>query len=284
MLGDARAALALAQQQLVSLLVEDGRTTNADAKEGLLVQGGPARAALNQRGWEVYRANTAALAKRALGAAYPVLAQLLGAENFTPLSRLFWRAHPPRCGDIAQWGAALPAWLQHQSQLADQPFLADVARVEWALHQLASAADAEVDMPSFQRLMSDDPDTLTLQLAPGTVCLASTWPVVSVVHAHDPLTAVTLSQAWALLQQHTAETALVWRQGFKPRLRAALPGEHAFIADLQAAQALGHALTRQPALDFNAWLPLAITTGLLLGVSSIRRDGPCQRFTKKRGH
>lgn len=264
--SEAQAALALAQQQLVSLLVS-GRKTNADASTGLLAQGGPAREALNQRGWQVYHANTAALAERALGAAYPVLAQLLGAENFTPLSRLFWRAHPPHCGDMAQWGAVLPEWLQHLPQLADQPFLADVARVEWALHQLASALDAEVDAASFQRLVSDDPDSLTLQLAPGTVCVASTWPVVSLVQAHDPMAAVTLAQAWDLLQQPTAETALVWRQGFKPQLRAALAGECAFIADLQAAQSLGHALARHPALDFNAWLPLAVSTGLLLGVS-----------------
>ncbi|MFM9899382.1 MAG: putative DNA-binding domain-containing protein [Polaromonas sp.] len=269
--NDAQAALALAQQQLVSLLVS-GRKPNVGASPGLLAQGGPAREALNQRGWQVYHANTAALAERALGAAYPVLAQLLGTENFTPLSRLFWRAHPPHCGDMAQWGAALPAWLQHLPQLADQPFLADVARVEWVLHHLASAPDAEVDAASFQRLVSDDPDTLTLQLAPGTVCVASTWPVVSLVQAHDPLAAVTLAQAWNLLQQHTAETALLWRQGFKPQLRAALAGECAFVADLQAAQSLGHALARHSALDFNAWLPLAVTTGLLLGVSDIRQD------------
>ena len=272
MLGDARAALALAQQELVSLLVDGGRKTDATVAIGLLAQGGPARAALNQRGWQVYHANTAALAERALGAAYPVLAQLLGLENFTPLSRLFWRAHPPQCGDMAQWGGALPDWLQHLPQLADQPFLPDVARVEWALHQLASAPDAEVDVPSFQRLVSEDPDTFTLQLAPGTVCIASTWPVVSVVQAHDPMTAVTLAQAWDLLQQHTPETALVWRQGFKPQLRAALAGECAFMADLQAGQPLGPALARLPALDFDAWLPLAVTTGLLLGVSDIRQD------------
>ena len=272
--SEGQAALALAQQQLVSLLVS-GRQTNIDASPDLCLRGGSAREALNQRGWQVYHANTAALAERALGAAYPVLAQLLGAENFTSLSRLFWRAHPPHCGDMAQWGAALPAWLQHLPQLADQPFLADVARVEWPLHQLASASDAEVDAASFQRLVSEDPDTLTLQLAPGTVCIASTWPAVSVVQAHDPMTAVTLAQAWDLLQQHTPETALVWRQGFKPQLRAALAGERAFIADLQAAQSLGHALARHSALDFDAWLPLAVTTGLLLGVSDIRQDVPC---------
>lgn len=43
--------------------------------------------------------------------------------------------------------------------------------------------------------MSDDPDTLTLLLAPGTVCVAS------LVQAHDPLTSVTLAQGWDQLQQ-----------------------------------------------------------------------------------
>jgi hypothetical protein len=40
----------------------------------LLVNESPARDALNQRGWQVYRANAAVLAERAPSAAFPVLA------------------------------------------------------------------------------------------------------------------------------------------------------------------------------------------------------------------
>ncbi len=265
MSADALTALALTQQQMLSYLLQGSHSASPDAV--LLVNESPARDALNQRGWQVYHANAAVLAERALNAAFPVLAQWLGTENFTPLSQLFWRAHPPQRGDLAQWGAALPLWMANQPQLTDQPFLADLARVEWALHQLASAADAVVDATSFQRLLTDEPDTLTLQLAPGVTCVESAWPVVTLWQAHDPQTAVTLADASQQLQQQQAETALVWRQGFKPQLRAAMAGECAWIVDLLAGRPLGPALTRHPNLDFDAWLPLAVSTGLLLGVS-----------------
>lgn len=85
-----------------------------------------------------YRAHGRALAARALAAAFPVLAQLLGEENFGALARAFWLARPPAIGDIAQWGAGLAEFVRHTPQLTDEPYLADVTHVEWALHVAAS--------------------------------------------------------------------------------------------------------------------------------------------------
>ncbi|APW45233.1 putative DNA-binding domain-containing protein [Rhodoferax antarcticus] len=59
------------------------------------------------RGLKVYQANGHALAQRALQAAYPVLAQLLGSESFAALAQDFWHQQPPQRGDIGQWGEAL---------------------------------------------------------------------------------------------------------------------------------------------------------------------------------
>ena len=50
------------------------------------------------RGLKVYQANGHLLAERALQAAYPVVAQLLGGESFADLARAVWHAHPPLRG------------------------------------------------------------------------------------------------------------------------------------------------------------------------------------------
>jgi hypothetical protein len=120
-----------------------------------------------------------------------------------------------------------------------------------ALHQLASAADAVVDATSFSACSRPSP-TLTLQLAPGVTCVESAWPVVTLWQAHDPQTGVTLADAG---QQSAAagETALVWRQGFKPQLRAAMAGECADRRPV-GGPPTWPALTRHPNLDFDAWL------------------------------
>jgi hypothetical protein len=137
---------------------------------------------LAKRGMQAYSANGQALAGRALTAAYPVVTQMLGQDSFASLASYFWQQHPPRHGDMAQWGSELADFLQLTPQLADEPFLGDVARVEWALHGASTACDAAPDLPSFALL--SQPDSVTLQLSPGFYLLASNYPVVSLIHAH----------------------------------------------------------------------------------------------------
>jgi len=224
------------------------------------------------RGLKAYQSNGHALAERALKAAYPVVTQLLGAQSLGALARAFWHAQPPRCGDLAQWGDGLPAFLAASAQLAQEPYLADVARVEWALHTIASAADQAADPASFVLLMTQDPAELRLVLAPGCQVLASAWPVASLMSAHlngRP----SLAEAGQRLRPAVAETALVWRAGLRPAVREARAGEAAFLAAVLAGQALAQALNSAPALDFNDWLAPAVQTQLLLGVVRFEPTG-----------
>ncbi len=224
------------------------------------------------RGLAAYRSHAAAQATRTLGAAYPVLARLLGEENFAALARKLWAEQPPVRGDLAQWGGVLAQQMEQMPELAAaEPYLADVARTEWALHEAASAADTEADPPSYALLATTDPAELSLVLAPGTVCVPSRWPVVTLIDAHrvDP---PELARAARSLAAGLGETALVWRQAYRPRLRLAHTGEAAFLSALQAGHSLHHALAQAPAFDFAAWLAPAVQDGLLLGV--VARPGP----------
>lgn len=222
------------------------------------------------RGLKAYRSNGHALAQRALAGAYPVVLQLLGEENFLALALELWQRHPPRRGDMAQWGEALAGHIESLAELNEQePYLADVARVEWLLHCAATAADALPELSSFQLLAEQDPADLTLVLSPGAACLASRHPVVSIVDAHlenEPA----LEEAGKRLRARIEETALVWRQGFKPRLRQAAPGEQAFVAALQEKHSLADSLQAAPELAFNDWLAPAVQSGLL--VAAILND------------
>jgi len=216
------------------------------------------------RGLKAYQTNGHALAERALQAAYPVLTQLLGLESLAALARAFWHHQPPVRGDLAQWGGDLADFVRHSEQLADEPYLADVVTLEWALHHCASAANQTLDTASFALLMQHDPAELQLRLAPGCAVLASAWPVVSLIHAHlndSP----TLEEVGQRLRSGTAENAVVWRADLQPCVREAQTGEIAFVSALRNGLALGAALDNAPTLDFNAWLPMAVQTQLLLG-------------------
>ena len=260
------------QQALVkALFARPSDNATSHALEPLL----EATKAQSQRGLQAYQANGHALAERSLRAAYPVIGMMLGANSFNALARDLWHRQPPERGDLAHWGDALPAFLAASEQLADAPYLADVARAEWALHRAAFAADAQPDPASFARLSSEDPETLCLALAPGVCIVTSGFPVASLVLSHLQASP-TLAEAADRLRQGQGETALIWRQGMKPclapcsRAAAALVGQLLNGLDLSRAldTALAEHLPDAAAFDFSHWLTEAVTQGLVIGVTS----------------
>ena len=253
--------------------------TEALAKEqsllldALAVQHSAEDVTFNPRGLQVYRANRAVLAERTLASTYPVTSQLIGAESFELLARYFWHQHPPLRSDMGQWGAELAGFLVAAPQLADEPFLGDVARVEWALHCAATASDTVLDTPSFVWLSrDDDAHPANLLLAPGSGTLESAYPVVSIINAHlagQP----TLGEVAELLRQGQGEYALVWRRGFKPTARTLSRAEYSLITALVTGLALEVALDQarvaEPASDFTAWLGAAVQAGLITGAARV---------------
>ena len=217
------------------------------------------------RGLKAYQTNGHMLAQRALDGAYPVVAQLLGAESFADLARALWHAHPPVRGDVAQWGDALADFLQASPQLQDEPYLHDVAALEWALHRCATAANGATDLETLALLTTRDPDQLRPVLAPGCATLQSRWPVVSILNAHLER-APTFAAVGQQLRDAVAQDAVVWRAGLRPRVREAAPGEVTLLQALLHGQPLGQALDAAPMLDFGLWLPMAVQTGLVLAV------------------
>ena len=218
------------------------------------------------RGLKAYQANGHMLAERALLAAYPVVAQIIGLESFADLARALWHDHPPRRGDLAQWGDALPLFLQSSSQLHDAPYLTDVARVEWSLHVAATAVDGVADPASLALLTTDDPAELTLVLSGGCAAIQSDWPVASILSAHREGTP-SFAEVGQLLNEQLGQTVVVWRNGLRPCARLALPGEVDCLQALSTGRSLAQALDDAQALDFSAWFPMAFQTGLVLAVS-----------------
>ncbi len=259
------AALALQQQALLQALWQPRHEDAIEFAAARMDLAARSADVQWQRGLMAYRSNGHALAQRSLVGAYPVLAQLLGDENFAALAVSLWSRHPPRSGDIAIWGDALAEHVESLDDLIDQePFLGDVARVEWLLHGAATAIDATLDAASLQCLAAMSPSDFTLVLGPGTATVASAYPVVSLISAHlggEP----TLDEAARRLRGGVRETALVWREGFRPRLREAVPGEAAFIAALQEKRSLADSLQAAPELEFDGWLAPAVHSGLLVG-------------------
>ena len=267
---------ALRQQMLLRALL-------GDARPGV-VQGWlqPRRV---QRGLAAYQAHAGALAERALAAAFPVLQQLLGEDSFAKMARHFWREQPPTDGDLACWGAGLPAFLATVPTLADEPYLPDTARLEWAWHRVQSAADAPADTAAdapaddavqgpagLALLGTQEPEHLQLHLPPGSAVLFSAWPVFSLWQAHRSTAEDRFDAVRLALAEGRGEQGLVTRQGWVPQVQALPAAEARFTAALLAGRSLAQALddaeqeTGDAGFDFQAWLLAALRQQRLLAV------------------
>lgn len=264
------------------LLMEAIRSGGPEALQGWARA--PARADL-ARGVAVYVANAGMHAELALAARYPTVQALIGEEGFAQLARALWRAEPPTRGDLGQWGAGLAAFMAGDPQLADEPFLPDVARLDNAVSRAGGAPDRSPDLSTLMRLGDTDPGRLVLRGAPGAAVIASPQPVVSIWQAHhDPVLRLRpdrfdpVRQAWA---ESRGETAWVWRREWAVHV-AAIDAVTAAFNQLALVEAwpLGPALDRMAAsaatadFSFETWLARAAAEQWLLGADVLALEGP----------
>jgi len=246
------------QQRLLRAIWRDDDAADLQA----WLRDAPAR---QQRGLQAYRINAAVSAERALAAAYPTVAALIGAESFAALARDLWRRQPPERGDLGEWGASLPILIADSESLASEPYLADSARLDWLVHVASRAADAPHTQPALDELATQAPDVLHMQLRPGTAVLASEWPVRSIWLAHQPLAGEASGEgdrfaaARSALADGQREHALVWRDAYEVRVNAIDEGSAAFTSSVLGGASLAAALdTAVDGFAFDQWLVRAL--------------------------
>ncbi|HVM31610.1 MAG TPA: DNA-binding domain-containing protein [bacterium] len=83
-------------------------------------------------GMKVYRNNLVFGILQALQDTYGFTRALLGANNFNFLGREYLYANPSRHSDLTVYGGGFGDFLAGRAEVAAWPFLADVARLEWA--------------------------------------------------------------------------------------------------------------------------------------------------------
>ncbi|MDJ0824722.1 MAG: DNA-binding domain-containing protein [Rhodobacter sp.] len=201
--------------------------------------------------FNVYRNNVAVSLTDALETAFPVIAKLIGAENFKAIAGVYLRQHPPSSPLMMFYGAELPDFLAGFEPLQHLPYLPDVAQLELALRHAYHAADAAPLPPeTFQALPPDRLMAARIRFAPTVHLIRSRYPVHGI---------------WAYKMEDGApkpeprgENVLVTRPDFDPQLATLAPGGGTFVAALMDGARFGAALdaaTEQvPEFDLTATL------------------------------
>lgn len=219
-------------------------------------------------GLAAYRANALAHATNALRAQFPTVHAMLGSESFDAVCIRHWRSRPPRQGDLAWAGTDFPQTVCDHEDLRPWPWLGDCARLDLALWAVLFEPPAALEKADLDRLITNDPQRLRMQLAPGNRLIASAWPIVTLWQMHREAEPDRAALEAAL--QQCGETAWVWREGLQAQCVALGPTHAQWLRALQVHPTLKAALDATPEdFDAIAWLQAAVRHGWLQAVSAI---------------
>lgn len=219
------------------------------------------------RRFAVYRNNVAVSLIDALGARFPVVKRLVGDEFFTAMAHAFVLREPPVSPLLIHYGETFPAFIEAFDAAKPLPYLADVARLEYARGRAYHAADAEpLPRSAFAALPPGRIGAARVTLHPSVGIVASNFPVLSIWEVNQDRSVRAVSH-WG------AEAAVVARPFLEVETRRLLPGCDAFLLALQAGSTIAEAATRATAAtsEFSASDGLAMLIGahLAIGLSEI---------------
>lgn len=210
---------------------------------------------------QIYRNNLFEGLSDALRAVFPVLARLVGDDFFRQLARRFIVAYPLRSAQLHGFGRELPALLS--TVAADWPYLADVAALEWAWHEVYHEADGAPLRPEhLARLPAARHLDLRLALVPAARLVASRYPLLRIWQAHqgeaDPVFDLSLDDGGVRL--------LLLRRALEIEFVLLSAAEHAWLAALAAGNTLAEATLA--AFEHDAGFDLAAMLGRHLSLGS----------------
>lgn len=221
----------------------------------------PAAAAI-----DIYRNNYRGNLHDTLAGAYPVIEQLVGKDFFRHTARQYISQHPSHSGNLHHYGAELASFIACFEPAQGLPYLPDVAALEWACHCAYFAGDAAaLDIAGLAQVPPGQYPDLILHTHPSCHLVRSTYPIISIWHAHQPGAA----SDFHIEFDGKDRTALVCRKDDVVRVLELSEPDAAWLQYIKDGTTLGDAtaatLERHPDFDLQVVLAYLVAHDVLTG-------------------
>ncbi len=233
-----------------------------------VVNGGSVQEVLDHRPgrsarMDLYRNNYYSNMTEALRATYPVVEKLVGAEFFRHAVRRYIQRYPSTSGNLHDYGDSFSEFLSAFPPVAELPYLPDVARLEWAWHEVfhEKASHPALNLAALAAVPEGRHGELRLQFNCATRLVSSLYPVLHIweVNQDDYL---------GDMQVHMDEGAchlLVIQRNRTVEIHHLGAGEHAFLQSLAVGRNLQTALTDAQKTETGFYLATALQRHFQLG-------------------
>lgn len=125
----------------------------------------------------VYRNNVLGNLTGALKLSFPAVERLVGPDFFAGTAQHFIAAAPPRRANLYDWGDGFAGFLEAFPPAASLPYLADVARLEWAVGRaLHAPGTPTLDLQALAGLAAEQHDAVRFRAHLSVSLLALAHP------------------------------------------------------------------------------------------------------------
>jgi hypothetical protein len=209
----------------------------------------------------IYRNHAFATLGASLQATYPVICRLIDKRFFAYAAHEYLRKHPPHSRCLVEYGSDFADFLVDFEACKALPYLADVARFEWALKIAASVREATPLPPQvLAEVPANETAYVVLRLQPSLSYVTSPWPIDAIWQANqeDEVPSVDLASGDARLEVRRVSDSVAWL-----RLDPATFAFRTALADgLVLAAAMAAATSQDPDFDLVAAVQNIFAEGL----------------------
>jgi hypothetical protein len=221
-----------------------------------------------ERRVDIYRNNVFGTLTDALAMAYPVIVKLVGADFFEHLTAEFIRQTPSKSGNLHDFGEAMADFLANFAEAESLAYLPDVARLEWACHEVFLSADhPSLESGRLAGVPEERYGQLKFHLHPATRLIASPYPIHLIWQTNQEGFAGDSS----VNPDQGGVAVLVRREAYQAIPQAQAPAEWAFLASFQGGGDLSSAsdvaLETDPQFDVALALKQFVADSILVDFS-----------------
>jgi hypothetical protein len=151
--------------------------------------------------------------RNALASTYAHVLTLVGERYFTQLAFLYIRHYPSRSGDLNEYGADFPffleAYLPHFPSGDTLHYLADVARFDWAIHRATlEKSSREGALQGLSELTEHAIGSVTMCLNPAVSIIESTYPLREICKVDESGGTCQLDQGGEVLMINKVDSSI----------------------------------------------------------------------------